>query len=306
MPLFISFLVACTVYLFFWILIDLQGGNKGKKGHLKSYYAYIQGEKKHRKSWSESFLGLNQIQRSYSFNTSRYMLYAIPVCLAIFLFISFFFRSLPFAFIVSLIGLWYPRMLIIAKINKRRTLLNYQLKEAMYSLSSSLKAGASLQKAIDRSVYDLERIFYGDKEAPIVTEFRRMADELRMGYTVEETLKSFRDRVVLEDVDDFVNATLIVKVKGGNLTEILANISKVISEKIQIKQEIDVMTAGKRMEAQILSFMPIAIVVSLTLLSPEYMAPMYESVAGKALMFIGFVFVIVNYVVSRRIVNIDV
>ena len=103
-----------------------------------------------------------------------------------------------------------------------------------------------------------------------------------------------------------MNATLITKRRGGNLTEVLSNISKIISEKIEIKNEILVMTAGKRMEAKILSIMPIGIVTCLTLLSPEYMSPMYESLIGKTLMFIGFLFIALNYLVSRKIVKIDI
>ena len=281
-------------------------GNKGEKGSLRKYYSYLRGEEKIRRSWGEKIVGVNKDQSQYAFDTKKYLFYALPVCLGIFLFMVFFFRSLPFSLVVSLIGLLYPRMIIIGLIHKRKTLLNYQLKEAMFSLSSSLKAGASLQMAIERTVYDLERIYYSDKDAPIVAEFRRMSEELSVGYSVEETLVSFRNRVQLEDVDDFVNATLIAKTRGGNLMEILNNISRIISEKIEVKQEISVMTAGKRMEAKILSVMPIGIVTSLTLLSPDYMAPMYDSIIGKMLLFMGFIFIAINYFISRKIVNIEV
>ena len=281
-------------------------GNKGEKGSLRKYYSYLRGEEKIRRSWGEKIVGVNKDQSQYAFDTKKYLFYALPVCLGIFLFMVFFFRSLPFSLVVSLIGLLYPRMIIIGLIHKRKTLLNYQLKEAMFSLSSSLKAGASLQMAIERTVYDLERIYYSDKDAPIVAEFRRMSEELSVGYSVEETLVSFRNRVQLEDVDDFVNATLIAKTRGGNLMEILNNISRIISEKIEVKQESSVMTAGKRMEAKILSVMPIGIVTSLTLLSPDYMAPMYDSIIGKMLLFMGFIFIAINYFISRKIVNIEV
>lgn len=306
MELFISLLVACTVYLVYSIVMEIWIGNKGEKGSLRKYYSYLRGEEKIRRSWGEKIVGVNKDQSQYAFDTKKYLFYALPVCLGIFLFMVFFFRSLPFSLVVSLIGLLYPRMIIIGLIHKRKTLLNYQLKEAMFSLSSSLKAGASLQMAIERTVYDLERIYYSDKDAPIVAEFRRMSEELSVGYSVEETLVSFRNRVQLEDVDDFVNATLIAKTRGGNLMEILNNISRIISEKIEVKQEISVMTAGKRMEAKILSVMPIGIVTSLTLLSPDYMAPMYDSIIGKMLLFMGFIFIAINYFISRKIVNIEV
>ncbi|MDR6551566.1 tight adherence protein B [Paenibacillus qinlingensis] len=233
-------------------------------------------------------------------------MYTLPICFAIFLFMLFIFRSFPFALLISLAGVFYPRFIILGLIKKRRRLLNNQLKEAMFSLVSSLRAGASLQTAIERCVQDLENIFSEDKDAPIVREFQYMVEELQMGYTVDEVLHAFRDRVHLEDVTDFVNATLIAKKRGGNLTEILVNISKVISEKIEISNEIQVLTAGKQMEARMLSIMPVFIVGCLTLLSPEYMEAMYDSWVGKLLLFVGFILILINYWISRKIVDIHV
>jgi tight adherence protein B len=304
--LFTAILCGLLAYLIFTILWDLSTGNRGEKGHLKKYYSYLMGKRKEKKSWLGTFLRLNKDQMKYVFNTKKYLLYATPVCFGIFLFVLFFFRNGPFALVISLIGLFYPRWIISGMIEKRRNLLNMQLREAMFSLTSSLLAGASLQRSIERSVIDLERIFHSAKDTPIVYEFRRMAEDLSMGYSLEETMVAFRDRVRLEDADDFVNATLITKRRGGNLTEVLSNISKIISEKIEIKNEILVMTAGKRMEAKILSIMPIGIVTCLTLLSPEYMSPMYDSIIGKFLMFIGFLLIGLNYIVSRKMIKIDV
>ncbi|OEF99141.1 hypothetical protein BHF71_10075 [Vulcanibacillus modesticaldus] len=306
MILMISLLSGGLFYIIYSLLVNVWIGNQGEKGHLKKYYAYIKGEENRKHSLLERILKIDHDQRQYAFDTKKYLSYAVPISLGIFLFVVFFFRSWSFALVISLTGIFYPRFILKGLIEKRRKLLNYQLKEAMFSLSSSLRAGASLQKAIERSVSDLQRIYQNDKEAPILIEFRRMAEELKMGYSVEETLISFRDRVQIEDVDDFVNATLIAKTRGGNLTEILNNISKMISEKIEIKNEIEVMTSGKRMEASILSLMPIGIVGSLTLLSPEYMEPMYSTLIGKLLMFIGFILIAINYYVSKKIVDIEV
>lgn len=306
MSVLISFMIAWLTFLLYLIVTEVIYGVRTEPGFLKKYYATIQGHESKRVSFSEKLLRLNKEQRYYAFNTRRYLTYALPVCIGIILFMIFFFRSWPFALIVSLIGLLYPRFIILAIIKKRRILLGIQLKDAMYSLVSSLRAGASLHTAIERCVVDMERIYRNVKDPPIVMEFRQMSEELQMGFTVEETLIKFMERVNLEDVSDFVNATLIAKKRGGNLTEILSNISKTIADKIEIKQEIDVLTAGKQMEARVLSIMPIFIVSCLTLLSPEYMAPLYDSFIGKSLLFIGFILVGINYFISRKIVDIHV
>ncbi|HYE67366.1 MAG TPA: type II secretion system F family protein [Anaerovoracaceae bacterium] len=303
---FIALLCGVLTYIIWSTVFDFMIGEVGKRNHLHKYYAYLRGEQQVRRNRLKSWMRLDKEGAMYAFNTRKYLAYAMPVCLAIFMFFSFFFRSWPFALVISLAGLFYPRIIVMEKIKKRKKLLNSQLKEAMFSLSASLRAGVSLQRAIQRAVYDLERIFVADKDAPIVLEFRRMSEELDMGYAVDEVLQSFAQRVQLEDVDDFVSATLIAKTRGGNLTEVLSNISKVISEKIQVQNEIHILTAGKRMEAKILSFMPIGIVTCLSLLSPQYMEPMFESTIGKALLLLGFILIGLNYFISRKIVNIDI
>ena len=181
-----------------------------------------------------------------------------------------------------------------------------QLRDAMFSLTASLRAGASLQNAIHRAVIDLGRLFRNDANAPIVAEFLRMSESLKTGTSIQDTLIAFRDRVTLEDVDDFVQATLIVRATGGNLTEVMERIAQTISDKIATQQEIRVLTAGKRMEALFLSVMPIAIVFILSFFSPEYMAPMFDNWSGRVLLLIGFLLIGLNWVISRRLVRIDV
>lgn len=297
---------AISVYFLYTIIYDTIVGPRFPKQHFTRYFNYIRGNTTKKQAWSTRILRLDRDQLNYAFNTRKYLFYALPVCLGLFVFFVFFFRTVSFAAIVSLIGLFYPRYIIIGLIRKRKQTLTIQLKEAMFTLNSSLLAGLSLTSAIERSVYDLERLYHNQSDAPILHEFKTISMDIKMGYSIEEALEAFRDRVQLEDVDDFVNATLIAKSRGGNMTEVFSNIAKVISEKIDIQNEIKVMTAGKRMEAKILSIMPIAIVGCLTLLSPEYMEPMYSSWIGRLLMVIGFVLIGLNYFVSRKIVDISI
>ncbi|OAS16039.1 type II secretion system F family protein [Paenibacillus oryzisoli] len=306
MLIVLTLLLCYVVFILFGLLMDKWFGEIPEKNYLGKYYKHLKGEVYKRRTFTDRILRLSKEQRYYVLNTKKYLMYTLPICICIFLFMLFFFRSFSFAFVISLAGFLYPRIIILGIIKKRRRLLNNQLKEAMFSMVSSLRAGASLQTAIERCVLDLKNIFHNEKDAPIIREFDQMSKELQMGYTVDEVLYAFRERVYLEDVTDFVNATLIAKKRGGNLTEILINISKVISEKIEISNEIQVLTAGKQMEAKMLSLMPVFIVGCLTILSPEYMEAMYDSWIGKLLLFIGFIFIIINYFISRKIVDIHV
>lgn len=199
-----------------------------------------------------------------------------------------------------------PAFRLRAGRKRRMELLNWQLKDALYSLAASLKAGCSLPTALERSLTDLKRLLANERETPILDEMTALVQSLHLGDSVENTLLEFSDRVQLEDVHDLVNGILITRSKGGNLAEIMEAIAQTITEKIEVKQEIRVLTAGKIMEARCLGTLPLIMLLILSLTSPEYMAPLYETLAGRAMLVTGLLLMLAGFVVAQKITQIDV
>jgi len=290
-----GFLLAKTALDYFY------GPNPGYR-YIGDIYAELRGEKRENKRMVRK-------KRKYSpikMDMKSYIKYAIPAVTGIFIFCLLFLRSIPASVAACLFGFFYPRYIIQNKIRKRKELLNIQLREALYSISNSLKAGNSLQSAVERSVEDTRRVLKTQIDKPMVEELELIVYEIQLGKTLEEALISFRNRTDMEDIDTFVNAAIITREKGGNLTEVMANVSEAISDKIQIRREIMTLTAGKRSEAKLLTFMPIAMVVLLSFSSPAYMKPMYETLLGKSLMIVGLILLAANYIIGKRIIDIKV
>ncbi len=158
----------------------------------------------------------------------------------------------------------------------------------MMSVANSLRAGNSLQTAIERCQEDLARIYRHEKNCPIIAEWEIMISELKLGKPLDEVLHSFKDRMDMEDVDTFVNSANIIMRKGGNMTEVLGNVATTIGDRIEVKRDIQTLTAGKRSEAKLLTLMPIVLVGIIMMLSPDYLAPMYDKPLGKMLAALGF------------------
>lgn len=217
-----------------------------------------------------------------------------------------FIRSIGLACVASMGGLFYPFIKHKKDIDKRKKMMDIQLREAMYSISNSLKAGNSLQRAIENCTEDLKITLMAYKEKPILEEMELIVYEQQLGRSLDEALISFKNRVQMEDVDTFVTAAIITREKGGNLTEVMSNVSASISDKLEIKRDILILTASKRSEAKLLSFVPAVFVVALSLLAPSYMAPMYETALGKVLMLIGITLLVINYILGQKIIDIDV
>lgn len=300
MELILSALLVTILLLIINLIIYIIRGDSGRKGDLKKVFNELEGVTEYQKKYfvkRSSFLRMNSRQ--------FFMIFA-PVGMTTFIFSWFFFRSLGSAVIITLVSTIYPYYFVSARKRKLKLLLNYQLRDGLNALQASLKAGSSLSNALIRSYEDLEKIFQNEKDKPIVDEFRIIAYELDLMMPVEEVLMNFRDRNNIEDISDFVNVTLMTKNQGGNLNEVIGRVTEIISDRIQIEQEINTLVAGKKMEAGVLTVLPIILVVILSLISPDYMKPLYETLLGRILMVIAVILLIANYFVGKKIIEIEV
>lgn len=208
---------------------------------------------------------------------------------------------------VSVALLLVYRRILLRQLERRyRERLNFQLRDGLQSLVASLRAGASLPRAFERSLEDLRQVLAGQPRAPVVEEFGRIVHELRLGFPLEEALVRFRERAGLEDVDDFVNAVLLCQVRGGKLTEVVGSIAEMIGDRIGVRHRVRVLTAGKRLESRVLTIAPPAVVAFTALTSPEYLAPLFETTVGQVLMLVATGFLIAAYFIGQRIVDIQI
>lgn len=217
-----------------------------------------------------------------------------------------FFRSAALACVLALAAPLYPYTLERTLKRKRRDLLISQFGMALPAMASSLRSGASLRTAVERAAPDLDRMLAGQPLRPMVTELERVVRDLQMGFSLEEALVRFRDRLQLEDVTDFVGAILLCRIRGGNAAVVMASIAEIIEEKIAVQQQILTLTAGKRMEGNMLIFAPPVLVGFLTLTSPGYLAPLYEGLAGQVMLVVGIGCLSAAYFIGRRLLEIEI
>lgn len=195
-----------------------------------------------------------------------------------------FFHQWLAAGLIALLSLAYPNVRRPALIRKRQEELGQQFKQALYSLSSSLSAGKSVENAFVDAARDLH-FLYGGKKTYILLEFERISAKIHNGENVESALFEFSNRTGLDDVRQFADVFSICKRTGGNLVEVIRKTSQVIGEKLDIQQEISVMVAQKRFESKVLGAAPIVVVGLLAYSSPDYMGPLYEGAVGRVIMF---------------------
>jgi tight adherence protein B len=158
-----------------------------------------------------------------------------------------FFQNALIAALFSLGGLLYPRYRVKDLVKKRKKALQLQFKDALYALSSALGAGRSLESAFRAALHDL-RIIYPDESTPIIREFAYICRRIEMNEPVEKALADFGSRSHLEDIISFADVVAICKTTGGNLVGVIKNTSVMISGKIEVEQEVEMILSGRKYE----------------------------------------------------------
>ena len=206
--------------------------------------------------------------------------------------------------ISAVIGLVFgaiaPRMYVKSQQKKRLQKFNDQLPDMLNLMVNGLRAGYSTMQALEAISKELP--------PPINDEFRRVVQELQIGITMETALDNLLRRIPSDDLDFVITAINVQREVGGNLSEILDNISFTIRERIRIKGEVRVLTAQVRTSGTVLSMIPFGLTLILWFLNPDYLM----SITDRGNLCAGIIICIVlgliftGYFIMMRIAVIEV
>ena len=190
-----------------------------------------------------------------------------------------FYRNAAICVLLTPLALLYPRIKTMEIIKRRKMELNIQFKDLLYSLASSVSAGKSVESAFRTALDDLS-VLYPEPSTYILAEIRNIISRLDTNETLESALAEFAGRAGLEDIDSFVNVLSISKRTGGNIAQVIRNTSSIISDRIEVGQEIDMMLTERRFEQKVLNAVPVFLTALLSVSAPEYMYPVFNTAAG--------------------------
>ncbi|QDZ09253.1 type II secretion system F family protein [Sphingomonas panacisoli] len=195
-------------------------------------------------------------------------------------------------------GLGLPLMIIARRADQRRKKMAEQFPVALDIFVRGLRAGHPVAAALDLLTQEMSD--------PIGSEFGLVTDEVAYGADLRDALHNMANRCDLEDLRMFVVSLSVQSETGGNLAEILENLSKVIRERASMVLMVRALSSEGRMTATILTALPVLAFVALFLLNPQF----YLQVAGDPAFSIGFGFLIalytIGFVIIRRLVNLKV
>lgn len=165
-----------------------------------------------------------------------------------------------------------PYFLLHAKRKRRSRALNAQLPEALDFLARALKAGHSLSTGVQMMADELP--------APLAAEFRQCYDQHSLGQSLDDALKEASVRIESTDFAFFITAVLIQRQTGGDLSEVLKNISAMIRQRVRLHQQVKAKTAEGRFTGYIMVAFPVVMFFIASTLNPEYGQILLHTSAG--------------------------
>ncbi len=241
----------------------------------------------------------------YKMTTKERLICVFAAAAIIFAAAYIFYRSILLSLLLTPFSILYPKFRTKGIIKKRKAELNLQFREALYSLASSLSAGRSIETAF-RDAYKELSIQYPGSDTYILAELEQINKKIEMNETIEEALTDFAERSHLEDIKNFTDVFIICKRTGGNLIQVVKNASEIISEKIDVKQEIDVLLTEKRLEYKVLNLMPPLIILLLSAGAEEFMSPVFSEPLGRAVMTFSLLLFVLAFIISKKLMDIEV
>ena len=141
---------------------------------------------------------------------------------------------------------------------------------------------------------------------PIAGEFRIVHDEVNFGVALQQALTNLSERVPLTDLRYFIVSVLIQRESGGNLTEVLGNLSRLIRERLKLMAKVKVLSSEGRLSAWILGIMPFALAGVMYLLNPEFMAPLWTDPIGLSIIKYMLILMAFGVLILGKIIKIRV
>jgi tight adherence protein B len=207
-------------------------------------------------------------------------------------------KRVEIAWIALLVGALIPYFYATYRRNKRFERFEELFPEAIDTLARAVRAGHAFTTALEMITNEIAD--------PIASEFRQLYEEQKFGMPVRDALINLTDRMPLVDVKFFVTAVMLQRETGGNLAEILDNLSYVIRERFKIQRQVRVYTAQGRLTMALLMGMPPIIVAVMMTLNPAFIRPLFIDPIGHALLVMGITLQTIGYFVIRKIVRIQV
>lgn len=181
---------------------------------------------------------------------------------------------------------------------KQRVL--WEFKENLYALSTALRAGESLESAFASMTRDMD----GDIYQILMPVYQSIVAQMKLHRRLEDLLLEFAAETETDDIRSFAEIIAVAKRTRGDTTQVIENTAQLLQEKIEIRQELEVLLARKKTEQRIMNLMPLLVIGMLATLSPDYVRPLYVTLQGRVIMSVCLLLALASVLIARHMADI--
>jgi len=254
-------------------------------------------------SFLQKFPRINQIdkvllQSGLNYSVARFLGVCLMLATAGFLVAMLFGLNFKVAVVIAAVLACLPFLYMLSAKQKRIATIEQQLPSSLDLMGRAMVAGHAFPSALQMVGTEMPE--------PIASEFRIVFDEINYGIPTSEALMNLIQRVPSTDVSYFVIAVLIQRETGGNLAELLGNISELIRARLKLLGTVRVLSAEGRLSAWILTLLPFVLGAVLQLVNPEFVSVLWTDPNGLRMVVIALILMVFGIFVMWRIIKIRV
>lgn len=231
-------------------------------------------------------------------DATRLFYYNVGALLVLPTLVWLFTNNPVFVTVTAIATLVLPKYYIKSMSARRLKRFEEQLPDALLMVSGAMRAGASLNVALESMIKE--------QKPPLSQEFELMLREQRLGMDFDAALVNMEKRNPIQDFTLVVSGLRISREVGGNLAEILESLAHTLREKATMEGKIRSLTAQGKMQGLIMSCLPLLMMAALNWIEPKAMGTMFTTLFGWATLSVIIVMIVIGYLFIRKITTIDV
>jgi tight adherence protein B len=244
-------------------------------------------------------LSIKLQQAGLQASVTSFLLLGVVIIMIVTYILGMVFANFLLGFILSFIFITIMmRSYLSYKVDKRNQVFLDNFPDALDMIVRSVKSGHPLLSSL--------RMIVENSEEHIAEEFQQVVDEVSYGAPLSEALHRMADRIDLLDINFFVVILSVQQETGGNLSEVLGNLSGIIRKRRLLRLKIHAMTAEGRFTSWIFAAIPIVQLIIVMFISPEYVDVLFKTSAGNILLAIAGGFIVFSIYMSKKLCQIDI
>ncbi|MDQ1184684.1 type II secretion system F family protein [Agrobacterium larrymoorei] len=239
------------------------------------------------------------VQADLSISSSKF--YLISAGLSVFAALAALLYDLPLlvALGIGFIGiLGAPRWVLRFLVNRRKNKFLEEFPNALDVMCRSIRSGLPLNEAV--------RLIASDGQEPVKTEFKRIVDSQQVGMSLPEAIERMTLTMPLPEVNFFGIVIAMQAQAGGNLSETLGNLSKVLRDRRKMKAKVNALSMEAKASAVIIGALPFIVSLLVYLTSPDYLMVLFTDQRGHLILGCSAVWMSIGIVVMRNMINFEI